>query len=65
MEDYALSSGNIFEDMGLANADERLAKAKIAVIINKILEERGLTQNKRAKFLVSINRKYLLSKMAD
>ena len=51
MEDYVLSSGNIFEDMGLANADERLAKAKIAVIINKILEERGLTQKEAGKIL--------------
>ncbi len=36
MEDYTLSSGNVFEDMGFADAEEKLAKAKIAAIINKI-----------------------------
>ncbi|UCH98662.1 MAG: XRE family transcriptional regulator, partial [Candidatus Aminicenantes bacterium] len=43
MEDYIVSSGNIFEDMGFADAEERLAKAKLAAIINKIIEEKGLT----------------------
>lgn len=51
MEDYIISSGNIFKDMELPNAEERLAKAKIAVIINKIIEERGLTQKDAAKIL--------------
>ncbi len=51
MEDYTISSGNIFKDMELPNAEERLAKAKIAVIINKIIEERGLTQKEAAKIL--------------
>lgn len=51
MEDYTLSSGNVFEDMGLADAEEKLAKAKIAAIINKIVEERGLTQKETAKIL--------------
>lgn len=51
MEDYTVSSGNIFEDMGLANAEERLAKAKIAAIINRIIEEKGLTQKEAAKIL--------------
>lgn len=51
MEDYIISSGNIFKDMELPNAEERLAKAKIAVIINKIIAERGLTQKEAAKIL--------------
>ena len=51
MEDYIISSGNIFKDMELPNAEERLAKAKIAVIINKIITERGLTQKEAAKIL--------------
>lgn len=51
MVDYILSSGNVFEDMGFADAEERLAKAKLASIINKILEERGLTQKETAKIL--------------
>lgn len=51
IEDNTLSSGNVFEDMDLANPDERLAKAKIAVIINKLIEEKGLTQKEAAKIL--------------
>lgn len=51
MKDYIISSGNIFQDMGLPNPQERLAKAKLAAIINKIIEERGLTQKKAAKIL--------------
>lgn len=51
MEDYIVSSGNIFEDMGFSDAEERLAKAKLAAIINKIIEERGLTQQEAAKIL--------------
>ncbi|MCK4762372.1 MAG: XRE family transcriptional regulator [Candidatus Aminicenantes bacterium] len=49
MEDYIVSSGNIFEDMGFADAEERLAKAKLAVIINKIIEERKLSPKESAK----------------
>lgn len=51
MEDYTVSSGNIFEDMGFADAEERLAKAKLAAVINKIIQERGLTQEETAKIL--------------
>ena len=51
MEDYTISSGNVFEDMGFADAEERLAKAKLAAIINKIVEERGLTKKETAKIL--------------
>ena len=54
MKDYIKSSGNIFHDMGLPNPEERLAKAKLAAIINRIIEERGLTQKQAAKIL-SIN----------
>jgi predicted XRE-type DNA-binding protein len=51
MEDYIVSSGNIFEDMGFADAEERLAKAKLAAIINKIIEEKEFTQKEAAKIL--------------
>jgi predicted XRE-type DNA-binding protein len=51
MEDYIESSGNIFEDMGFADAEERLAKAKLAAIINKIIQERGLNQKETARIL--------------
>lgn len=51
MEDYTVSSGNIFKDMGFEDAEERFAKAKFAAIINKILKDRGLTQKEAAKIL--------------
>ena len=51
MKEYTISSGNVFEDMGLPNPEERLAKAKLAAIINKIIVERGLTQIQSAKIL--------------
>ena len=51
MKDYIESSGNIFKDMGFADADEKLAKAKLAAVINKIIEERGLGQKEAAKIL--------------
>ena len=45
------STGNIFEDMGMTNPGERLAKAELARVIRKILKERGLTQNEAAALL--------------
>ncbi len=52
MEKYTVSSGNIFEDLGFANAKEKLAKAKLAAIINKLIEDKGLTQKEAAQILV-------------
>ena len=45
------STGNIFEDMGMADAGERLAKAELARVIRKIVRERGLTQSEAAGLL--------------
>ena len=45
------SSGNVFQDLGYSNADEHLLKAKFAMIINKIIKERNLTQVNAAKLL--------------
>jgi predicted XRE-type DNA-binding protein len=45
------SSGNIFEDLGLPNPEERLAKAELARVIRTILRERGLTQAQAAELL--------------
>jgi predicted XRE-type DNA-binding protein len=45
------STGNIFEDLGLPNPEERLAKAEIARVIRKIIRERGLTQVQAADVL--------------
>ena len=45
------SSGNVFADLGLPNAQEELAKAKIVFRIHKVIEERGLTQAQAAEIL--------------
>ena len=43
--DIIPSSGNIFADMGLANPEERLLKARLASVIFDIIETRSWTQN--------------------
>lgn len=45
------SSGNVFEDLGYQNAQEQLFKAQFAMIINKIIAQRNLTQMQAAKIL--------------
>ena len=45
------STGNIFDDLGLPNADDRLAKAELARQIGDIIQERGLTQTAAAQAL--------------
>ncbi len=44
-------TGNIFNDLGLDNPEERLAKAKIASMIYDIIEERKLTQREAGVIL--------------
>ena len=45
------STGNVFADMGMADAETRLAKAEIARAIRKVLEERGLDEGAAAELL--------------
>ena len=45
------SSGNVFEDIGLAQSAELLVKSEIAARITVIIEKRGLTQAKAAEIL--------------
>jgi predicted XRE-type DNA-binding protein len=45
------SSGNVFADLGFADADERQTKVRLAVAINDILRRRGLPQAKAAEQL--------------
>jgi predicted XRE-type DNA-binding protein len=42
--EITVSTGNVFEDLGLPDADDRLAKAELARQIGTIIGERGLTQ---------------------
>ena len=50
-EDIVSSSGNVFADMGLANPEERLVKARLARLINKAIQERDWTQKHTAEVL--------------
>jgi predicted XRE-type DNA-binding protein len=45
------SSGNVFADLGFADADERQTKARLALAINRILERRRLSQTQAAQRL--------------
>src|SRR5438093_12726786 len=45
------SSGNVFEDIGLAQSAELLVKSEIAARIAVIIEKRGLTQARAAEIL--------------
>lgn len=45
------SSGNVFAYLGLPNPEEALAKAELAIAINRIMEERGHTERQTAVIL--------------
>jgi predicted XRE-type DNA-binding protein len=44
-------SGNVFADLGLANPDQELMKARLTLQIARIIRDRGLTQTEAAKIL--------------
>jgi len=45
------SSGNVFADLGLPNADQELMKARLTLQISRIIKDRGLTQTEAGKIL--------------
>jgi predicted XRE-type DNA-binding protein len=47
----AVGSSNVFRDLGLANADELLAKAELSLLITKAIRARALTQRSAATML--------------
>ena len=49
--EFQRSSGNVFADLGLADADEYLAKSDLAIQIFKIIRRRRLTQVAAGKLL--------------
>jgi len=49
--DYIEGSGNVFDDLGTARAEEALAKAELAQKIIDIVRNRRLTQVQAAKLL--------------
>ena len=46
-----VSSGNVFADLSLPNAEELGTKLRLCFVINKILAERKLTQAEAARIL--------------
>lgn len=49
--EYTEGSGNIYEDLGFADSEERLAKAKLAMRIEEIIDKRKLKQIEAAEIL--------------
>lgn len=47
--EYTTGSGNVFEDLELPDADERMLKAQLVVQICRFLEEKKWTQAEAAK----------------
>lgn len=45
------SGGNVFEDLGLPDAAERLAKSEMARAVRKIISDKGWTQRRAAEVL--------------
>lgn len=45
------SSGNVFEDLGFSDAEQRLAKAELTRVIRRLIEERELSQADAAGLL--------------
>ena len=48
---FTKSSGNVFADMGLDDADELFTRAKLGYSVRKILENRGLKQQEISELL--------------
>lgn len=47
--EHTRGSGNVFADLGLPDADERMLKAQLAVQIRRFIEEKGWTQVEAAE----------------
>jgi predicted XRE-type DNA-binding protein len=64
-------SGDVFVDLGFADAGERRLRVELAVRINDLLAERGLTQSKASELLgvpqphVSELKNYKLSRFSS
>lgn len=51
MKDVTIGSANVFEDLGLSEPADRLAKAELARKISEIITKRHLNQANAAKLL--------------
>lgn len=50
-DEFTRSSGNVFEDMGLEDADELIIRAQLGRAVRGILEEKGGKQRELAALL--------------
>jgi len=51
MTDIKKSSGNVYADLGLPDAEEMLVKARLATKIGEIIKHRHLTQQQASEIL--------------
>lgn len=51
MEEIISSTGNVYEDLGLSDAPDRLAKAELAREITEIITKRHLSQVQAAELI--------------
>jgi predicted XRE-type DNA-binding protein len=49
--EFTLSSGNVYEDFGLPNAEEAKTKAELAMLITEIIKGKGFTQQQAAELM--------------
>ena len=49
--DYLISSGNLYADIGAPNAEERNAKMQLTLQINALIKQKKLTQKQAAEIL--------------
>jgi predicted XRE-type DNA-binding protein len=49
MVEVEIGLGNVFEQLGLPNPEERLHKARLMNVINAVVKRRGLSQKDAAK----------------
>ena len=52
-EKIVRGSGNVFADLGFADADERQTKLRLAFELNRVMGERGMTQAIILNFSIS------------
>lgn len=51
VDEIIRGTGNVFADLGFADAEERQTKVRLALAINSILEKRRITQANAAELL--------------
>jgi len=60
MTEDTISSGNIFKDLGFPNAEEKLAKVKLASVIYDLITDKGLS-NQEASQIFAIDETKVLN----